>query len=79
MNLVIRTKVLIAEDNPQVTKEIEKLLNLIDNVDLVNQVGTAQEALDAIAEYKPDVAVVELNLPDMDGINLIDTLRKKII
>jgi pilus assembly protein CpaE len=77
MNLVIRTKVLIAEDNPQVTKEIEKLLNLIDNVDLVNQVGTAQEALDAIAEYKPDVAVVELNLPDMDGINLIDTLRKK--
>jgi hypothetical protein len=28
MNLVIRTKVLIAEDNPQVAKELEKLLNL---------------------------------------------------
>jgi pilus assembly protein CpaE len=77
MNLVIRTKVLIAEDNPQVAKELEKLLNLIDNVDLVNQANTAQEALDAIAEYKPDVAVVELNLPDMNGINFIDTLRKK--
>jgi pilus assembly protein CpaE len=76
MNLVIRTKVLIAEDNPQVAKELEKLLNLIDNVDLVNQVSTAQEALDAIAEYNPDVAVVELNLPDMNGINFIESLRK---
>ncbi|MBE0411318.1 MAG: response regulator [Anaerolineales bacterium] len=76
MNLVIRTKVLIAEENPQVAKELEKLLNLIDNVDLVNKVGSAQEALDSIAENKPDVALVDLSLPDMDGINLIDSLRK---
>jgi len=77
MNLVIRTKVLIAEDNPQVAKELEKLLNLIDNVDIVHQVDTAKEALVAIAEYKPDVALVDLNLPDMDGVNLLDSLRKK--
>lgn len=71
-----RTKVVIVENNPQVTRDLEKLLKLIDNVEIVAQVKTGQEGAQTIRESVPDVALVDINLPDMNGIGLIDEIRQ---
>lgn len=72
-----KIKVLVVENIPQMQKQLNKLLSLIDNVDVVAEVTTGGEAMDEIREHKPEVALVDLNLPDMNGIKLVETLRRE--
>lgn len=76
MTKIARTKVLIVENDPQVTKELEKLLKLMDNVDIIDHVSTAEEGLELIREVHPDVALVDISLPDMSGLSLIEAVRQ---
>ncbi|MHB8855605.1 MAG: response regulator [Bellilinea sp.] len=69
--------VLLVENNAQLMKHMQKTLGLIDKVDLINTSLLAQEALDVIRDQKPLVALVDYNLPDMNGINLTEIIRKE--
>ena len=44
-------------------------------IEVVGSAGTAQEALVRVAELQPDVALVDLRLPDADGVELAGRLR----
>ncbi len=68
--------VLLVENIPQMTKHLQKTIGLIEDIDLVNTSLSAQEAIDAIRDLKPHVALIEYNLPDMNGINLTEIIRK---
>ena len=68
--------VLLVENNAQLMKHMQKTLGLIDKVDLINTSLLAQDALEVIREQKPLVALVDYNLPDMNGINLTEIIRK---
>lgn len=67
--------VLLVENIPQLYKHLQKTLGLIEDIELVNTSTTAQEGLDSIRQLKPEVALVEYNLPDMNGIELTETVR----
>lgn len=69
--------VLLVENNAQLMKHMEKTLGLIDKVELINTSLLAQDALEVIRESKPLVALVDYNLPDMNGINLTEIIRKE--
>lgn len=69
--------VVIVENIPQLFKHLQKTLGLIEDIELVNTSATAQEALDTIKVLKPVVALVEYNLPDMNGIDLTENLRRE--
>ena len=69
--------VLLVENNAQLMKHMQKTLGLIDNVDLINTSLLAQDALEVIRDSKPLVALVDYNLPDMNGINLTEIIRKE--
>ena len=69
--------VLLVENNAQLMKHMQKTLGLIDKVDLINTSLLAQDALEVIRELKPLVALVDYNLPDMNGINLTEIIRKE--
>lgn len=47
-------------------------------LDLLEQFGSAEDALANIAQLAPDVAVVDILLPGMDGISCISTLKKEV-
>lgn len=68
--------VVLVENNPQLSKHLQKTLGLIEEIDLVNISMSAQEAVEAIRDLKPDVALVEYDLPDMNGITLTEMLRR---
>jgi pilus assembly protein CpaE len=72
-----KIKVLVVENIPQMQKQLKKLLSLIENIDVVAELTTGQEAVDEIRESKPQVALVDLNLPDMNGIKLIEIIRRE--
>ena len=69
--------VLIVENIPQMQKQLKKLLSLIENVEVVAELTTSQAAVEEIRESKPEVALVDLNLPDMNGIKLVEIIRRE--
>lgn len=69
--------VLVVENNPQLLKHLQKTLGLIDRVEIVGNALIAQEALEMVRDLKPQVALVDYNLPDMNGINLAENLRRE--
>jgi pilus assembly protein CpaE len=72
-----RVRVLIVENLPEIARHLNKLLNLIENVEVVNEVKSAQEAKEMIRVVKPEVALIDTNLPDMNGIKLTEIIRRE--
>ncbi len=72
-----RIRVLIVENLPEIAKQLNKLLNLMENVEIVNEVKSAQEAKEMIRAVKPEVALIDTNLPDMNGIKLTEIIRRE--
>jgi pilus assembly protein CpaE len=69
--------VILVENIPQLLKHLQKTLGLMEDIELVNTSMSAQEAIDAIRDLKPTVALVEYNLPDMNGIAVTELIRKE--
>jgi two-component system nitrate/nitrite response regulator NarL len=68
--------VLIADDHPLYRQGAAGLIAGCPELDLVGEAGSGQEALDAIRALVPDVAVVDLGLPDFDGIAVLGMLER---
>ncbi len=70
------TKVLIVDDHNVV---IEGILSLLQNSDEITMVGTAQNAvncLDFLKKKEVDVVLMDINLPDMSGLDLCKTVKQ---
>jgi len=68
--------ILLVENNPQLAKHLEKTIGLIDQVEIVANALLAQEAIEMVRTLKPLVALIDYNLPDMNGITLAEALRR---
>lgn len=72
-----KIQVLIVDDHPMV---IEGMRSLLSNLDFVGIAGTAANAFEAVALLKTrpvDVAIVDINLPDVNGIELTAKIAKE--
>ncbi|MBV9513311.1 MAG: response regulator transcription factor [Mycobacteriaceae bacterium] len=67
------TRVLVIDDEPQILRALR--INLSVRGYEVTTVATGAAALRAAAEHRPDVIVLDLGLPDMSGIEVLDGLR----
>jgi two-component system KDP operon response regulator KdpE len=67
------TRVLVVDDEPQIVRALR--VNLIARSYEVVTASTGRQALDAAAKEKPDLIVLDLGLPDIDGVELIRQLR----
>ena len=68
MTPVGEIKVVIAEDHPRVREGIKQLLKKMSDLVLVG------EAMEIIEKEKPDLLILDLHMPVMDGIQVIDLL-----
>ena len=75
MSDVEKIRVLCVDDHPIVRDGIAAIINLQPDMSLVGATATAGEALKRFSELRPDVALVDLRLPDMDGFDLIKRLK----
>ncbi|RZU60918.1 response regulator transcription factor [Zhihengliuella halotolerans] len=63
-------RILLADDQDLVRGGLAALLALEDDLDVVAQVGRGDEVLDAIREHRPDIALIDIEMPGMDGIEV---------
>ncbi len=69
-------KVVAADDEPGVLLLIHSILSELDGIQLVGTAGNAMEAIKLVDERKPDLALLDIGLPDMEGIELAEKLRE---
>ena len=69
-----RIRIVVADDHPLYRSSLARALGRDDAVELVSEVGDGRAALDAIRTLRPDVAVVDLEMPGVDGFGVIDSV-----
>ena len=67
------TRVLVVDDDPQILRALRINLRVRDYE--VHVASTGTEALKVAAQYPPDLVILDLGLPDMDGVEVIAGLR----
>ncbi len=72
-----RISVLCVDDHPIVREGIVSIIEGDSDLQLVAESATAQDAIAAFHAWKPDVTVIDLRLPDRDGVDVIRELRRE--
>ncbi len=62
-------RVLIADDHPIVRDGLNKLLSLEEDVQVVGEASDGCEVLDKVQELDPDVLLLDLRMPNLDGLS----------
>jgi pilus assembly protein CpaE len=73
-----KIRILIVDDNPETRENIRKLLQFESDVEVVGAARSGVEGLELAGETQPDVILMDINMPDMDGIQATEAIRKKI-
>lgn len=69
-------KVVIADDHSVVRQGIRGVLEAIEGLEVVGEAGDGDEALEMVAELKPDVVVLDVNMPGKTGLEVTTRLRQ---
>ena len=72
-----RTTVLIADDHPLFREAIARVIAGRDDLELVAEAADGRAALDKIRELEPDVAVIDVRMPELDGSDVLVALREE--
>lgn len=70
-------RVAVADDHPIVLAGIKALLQAAPDIALVGEATTGTGALDTICRASPDVAVIDISMPDLNGIDLARHLAER--
>lgn len=71
-----RLKVVIADDEAPARARLNDLLADIENTSLVAEAKNGKEAVDLCAEHQPDILLLDIRMPVMDGIEAAEHLQK---
>lgn len=65
-----KIKILVVDDHPLIREGLSKLINREQDMMVIAEAGTAQEALQKIQEQKPDFIIVDISLTGISGLDL---------
>ncbi|MGE5390247.1 MAG: response regulator [Deltaproteobacteria bacterium] len=73
-----KIRVLIADDHSLVREGIRKLLELDPDIQILNEVGDGQGAINLARREKPDIILMDVNMPGTDGVVATRVIKKEI-
>ncbi|HKC29688.1 MAG TPA: response regulator transcription factor [Jatrophihabitans sp.] len=71
-------RVFLVDDHAVVRRGIAELLSAVPGFEIVGEAGTAEQALSRIGAVQPDVAVLDMRLPDGNGIDVCREIRSTL-
>lgn len=72
-----KIKVLVVDDHPVVRQGLRAVLAERPNVQVVGEAGDGAEAMQKVKSLRPDIVLLDLSMPGMDGLSVTETLRQK--
>ncbi len=73
-----KINVVVVDDIDESREMILRMLQFDTNIQVVGTGRTGVEAIESAQKLKPDVIVMDINMPDMDGITATEAIRKKV-
>ena len=71
-------RVLIVDDIPETRDHLTKLLGFETDIEVVGAAASGREAIEMADELTPDVVLMDINMPDMDGISATEQLSAEV-
>jgi two-component system response regulator DesR len=69
------TSLYLAEDQSMLNSALSQLLNLEDDLEVVGSADNGREALAEIERLKPDVAILDIEMPELTGLDVADAIH----
>src|SRR5277367_5039691 len=69
-------RIVIADDHPIVRDGLKKLLLLEDDFEIVGEAGDGREVLEKVQALDPDVLLLDLRMPNLDGLSALQALQQ---
>jgi two-component system response regulator DegU len=73
-----RVTVIMIDDHPIVRAGMRSVLELDEDIHVLAEGGSAAEALELVEEHQPDVLVLDINLPDQSGLEVVRQLQDRV-
>lgn len=70
-------RVVIVEDHAIIREGLRSLLSSVKGFDIVGEAEDGRVAIERIEELKPDLVLTDLSMPKMDGMDMIQTIKKR--
>jgi pilus assembly protein CpaE len=70
--------VLIVDDLPETRENVRKLLQFEPEIEVIGQAGTGEQAIEMAQEFKPDIILMDINMPGVDGIGASQTISELV-
>lgn len=76
MRLEVHVRVLVVDDHPSFRAALSSALSMEDDIEIAGQAGSGIEACERAAELHPDAIVMDLSMPDIDGIDAMQRIHR---
>jgi len=73
-----KIRIVVAEDHETVRQGLRALLSTKDDIDVVADAPNGREAVDLVRELKPKIAVLDLSMPDMNGLSATRAIKENM-
>jgi DNA-binding NarL/FixJ family response regulator len=73
-----KVKVIIADDHALVREGLRRLLELDPNIEVLTEVGDGQGAINMVRKLRPDVVLMDVNMPGTDGIVATRVIKREM-
>ncbi|MHB9131215.1 MAG: response regulator [Armatimonadota bacterium] len=77
MNEMPQLRILIADDHPVVREGLSALINRRPDMTVVAEASNGREAVALYFQHRPDVTLVDLRMPEMEGLDVIIAIRRE--
>jgi DNA-binding NarL/FixJ family response regulator len=74
---VSRIRIVLVDDHTLVREGIRTLLGLVEDLELVGEAASGQAAVQVVADTRPDVLLLDMRMPDGDGLFVVEQLAQR--
>lgn len=73
-----KIRVVIADDHALVREGLARLMELDNRIEVVAVAGNGQEAIDCCISQRPDIVLMDVNMPGVDGVQATKTIKREL-